>query len=423
MGIPRSDWLVHNARQVGDKSVRSTSGVAVDANGVVYLTDSGSETVSSLIDKWPKYGVTFTFGGPGTEPKAFKTPHGVAVSSTGTVYVADTGNHRVQVFDTLGNVLNVVGEPGNAAGQFLSPRGLCLSRSGKLYVADSGNHRICVFDTDGAFVREFGGYGDGAGELKRPQGVAVDEQGFVYVADTGNHRMVKFTAEGNWLWSVGSMGYEQGGQFITPRGISIGEDGHIYVCDTYTYRIQEFDTDGEFLNAVTDAHFLMPADLAFNPANDSRFVANDGGITHIYRDDWKERFYFYASKAWRQWVDFAYRQGQQGAVRIVEFIVTEEVLQPEDFDHYIKYVQGEYHFATQDLLYWSFGSTLIHPQVQAEILEALSGDRLVLEIRIASAIEAPLSPELVALDGTTIPAYDWLSGNFMGNVLVDLHVE
>ena len=423
MGIPQSDWMVHNARQLGDKAMRSTSGVALDANGVVYLTDSGSDSVGSLFDQWPRYGVTFTFGGPGVEPKAFKAPHGVVVSSAGTIYVADTGNHRIQVFDTIGNVLNTVGEPGDAGGQLLAPRGLCLGRNGELYVADTGNHRICVFDPRGILVREFGDYGTDVGHLRRPQGVAVDPQGYVYVADTGNHRIVKFTAEGNWLWSVGSMGSERGGEFISPRGIAIGEDGHLYVCDTYTYRIQEFDTDGAFLGAATNACFQMPANLAFNPTNDSRFVVNDGGRTHVLRDDWKERFYLYGSTAFRQWVDFAYREGRTGFVRIVEFVVTDEVLHPSDFGHYIECVQGEYRFATQDLLYWSFGSTLIHPQIQAEISEALSEDRLILEIRIASAVENPLSPELAALDGATLPAYDWLRGDFLGSVLVDVHVE
>ena len=229
--------------------------------------------------------------------------------------------------------------------------------------------------------------------------------------------------EGEFVWSVGTMGYSEGGEFMAPRGIALGEDGHLYICDTYTYRIQEFDTDGTFESDVTDGHFVMPAHMGFNPVNDSRFVANDGERTHIFRDDWYYRFYFYGSTAFQQWVDFAYAERDTGTFHIVEFAVTEEVLYPEDFDHYIEFEEEEYRFATHDLTYWSFGSQLIHPEVQQDILDAISSDMLILELRIVASIPDPASPELMALNGSLLPAYDWLYGDFLGNVMVRVNVE
>lgn len=43
---------------------------------------------------------------------AFNTPHGVAVDEDGILYVTDTGKHAVFVLDSDGNLIRTLGTPG-----------------------------------------------------------------------------------------------------------------------------------------------------------------------------------------------------------------------------------------------------------------------------------------------------------------------
>ena len=73
------------------------------------------------------------------------SPRGVAVRADGTVYVADTGNSRIQVFDAGGAFLGTWGDHGSGAGQFRLPVGVAVSPTGIVYVADPLNHRVQAF--------------------------------------------------------------------------------------------------------------------------------------------------------------------------------------------------------------------------------------------------------------------------------------
>jgi DNA-binding beta-propeller fold protein YncE len=76
-------------------------GLAVDAGGTLYVTDADNHTIRKIT---PQGDVTTLAGlaghkghldgGPGTAQ--FNLPHGVAVAANGTVYVADTDNHTIR---------------------------------------------------------------------------------------------------------------------------------------------------------------------------------------------------------------------------------------------------------------------------------------------------------------------------------------
>ena len=90
---------------------------------------------------------------------AFDFPHGVAVDAKGRVYVTDTANHRILVFDGKGKLLRPLGKEGMKAGEFKNPYGVAVDSKGLIYVSDSGNHRIQVFKADGTFVKIWGEFG------------------------------------------------------------------------------------------------------------------------------------------------------------------------------------------------------------------------------------------------------------------------
>ncbi len=132
-------------------------GVAVDpTDGAVYVVDMGNHRIQKfdtstnvlpqLIGKW---GGTL---GPGhaSSPQAqeagnFRSPWGIALDALGDVYVTDTGNHRVQKFDREGNFITQWGGFGTTDGQFNFPYGIAVDHRGSIFVADSGNTRIEQF--------------------------------------------------------------------------------------------------------------------------------------------------------------------------------------------------------------------------------------------------------------------------------------
>ena len=129
-------------------------------------------------------------------------PSGIAIDANDDVYVTDGMNHRVQKFTKEGEHISQFGRHGSAWGELDTPWGLAVDGEGCVYVADHKNHRVQKFNADGEFVGAFGSYGAGRGQLNRPSDVAVDPDGDVYVCDWGNNRIQVFAPDGRFVASL-----------------------------------------------------------------------------------------------------------------------------------------------------------------------------------------------------------------------------
>jgi hypothetical protein len=201
------------------------SGVAVDRQGIVYISDSGTNTVRTV----DRAGIIHTLAGNGAanytgdegpaKAAALSAPQGVAVDLVGNVYIADTGNNVVRRVDASGTIhtfagtdtSGYAGDEGPATGaQLLSPTGVAADSYGDLYIADTGNNVIRQVDASGVIHTVVGngtgGFaGDGGAattaELAQPAGIAESDAGpsvagrseygsiRVFVADTVNNRV------------------------------------------------------------------------------------------------------------------------------------------------------------------------------------------------------------------------------------------
>ena len=145
---------------------------------------------------------------PATEA-SLAGPSGVALGADGVLYIADTFNSRIRSVDpATGRINTVAGDGGSYRYQgpeepnspsISRPAAIAVGRDGRVYLTDSDSHLIRVWDgrantitrVSGTGVAQFGGDGGEAlaGSLSYPFGVAVDAAGTVYVADTFNHRI------------------------------------------------------------------------------------------------------------------------------------------------------------------------------------------------------------------------------------------
>jgi hypothetical protein len=234
---------------VGQWTVPGAHGVAVDPSGNVLAATGGN------IKKYTNAGTFITqFGSPGTGDGQFGNIGGIAVDASGNVYVTDTGTtfpfpNRVQKFDSSGAFVMKWGVFGTGDGQFDTPKGVAVDASGNVFVVDWGNYRVQKFDATGAFVTKWGSSGNGDGQFVLPFAVAVDGSGNVYVTEEGNvvsggERVQKFTNSGVFITSWGSPGSGYG-QFDFGAGVALDPSGNVYVADYNNQRVQRFDSTGE----------------------------------------------------------------------------------------------------------------------------------------------------------------------------------
>lgn len=153
-------------------------GLAVDANGTVYVADfnnrvvklaAGSNTQSVL----PFTGLTY--------------PQGVGVDAIGNIYVADRGNNRVVKLDAKSNTQADLPFTG-----LNHPDGVAVDPSGTVYVTDSDNDRVLKLNSGSSTPTELPFTG-----LAVPSGIAVDTAGAVYVTDHETGKVVKLDPGSN----------------------------------------------------------------------------------------------------------------------------------------------------------------------------------------------------------------------------------
>ncbi len=198
------------------------------------------------VGRWMPQTALTSWGEPGSSPGEFSSPKGLAVDAEGLVYVADSQNHRIQVLDTEGQLVREWGVLGSGPGELLEPWGVAVSPEGLVYVADTWNHRVQVFTAEGEYMRSWGAFGESGDDLwlegvfYGPRDLTFDQESNLYVADTGNKRVLKYDPEGNLVAVVGGVGREPG-QLQEPVGLAVGPDGTLYVADTWNWRIQAFD--------------------------------------------------------------------------------------------------------------------------------------------------------------------------------------
>ncbi len=211
-------------------------------------------------------------GGPALNA-VLDLPVGVAVGANGDVYISDQANQRIRRVDGMGVINTVVGNGMRAyagdngpalmaslnapVGQAAPPAArIELDPQGNLYIADTGNNAIRKVTPQGVITTiagngTAGSTGDGGPArmalLNGPTDIDVAPDGTLYIADTQNSCVRAIDAAGNIRTAVGRCGmrgFRGDGEATAnalldrPYGIEVDTQGRLWVADTHNQRIR-----------------------------------------------------------------------------------------------------------------------------------------------------------------------------------------
>lgn len=258
------------------KPLRRPFGLAVDARGVVYVSDAGNSRVIRFnADLTPDRDI----GGYGAQEGLFDRPSFLAVDHDLSLLVSDEGNRRICRYNSQLQFVEALAFYSHEDPlKFGYPSGVALTEYGEVWTADREKNRLVVFDNVGAFDRFIGDFGYSGGQLLSPEKIVRDGKGNFIVCDAGNGRLVVYDEYGNFSHEISNNGPEY------PTA-AVVDDRHLWLLDGATGTIHYFDGRGRRVfeagpNLAGSAQPLKePSDMAM--LIDGRVMISDSGNNRL----------------------------------------------------------------------------------------------------------------------------------------------
>lgn len=184
--------------------------LALDASGNLYIADTNNSVIrrvgtdNTITTVAGNHAPGYAGDGGQATAAEIDNPSGVALEATGILYIADTGSNRVRKVALDGTISTLAGTFTGAYGgdggpaikaSLNKPRGVAVDAAGNVYIADAFNGRIRLVTRNGAIstIAGNGGAGDSgdggqatSAKLFFPSDVALNASGNVYIVDNQN---------------------------------------------------------------------------------------------------------------------------------------------------------------------------------------------------------------------------------------------
>jgi peptidylamidoglycolate lyase len=298
-GDPRSGYQLAEGwpHYPEDMQFEMGSGVAVDADGIIYLFTRDIEHWAahplamsarmgkSTISMFTREGEYLGKWGPSDERGFALGAHTLYIEKDGMFWTTDRDGCVVKKFTPEGELLLTLGELGewgDGPDRFNGPTAVVQQQNGNIVVADGyWNSRLVFFTPEGEFIKSVGKWGRGPAEFNTPHALAEDSEGRLLVADLvggnlhaymtvpgqiadhrnhpdpdGEHRIQILDPDGNYIdeWT-----------HIMPLSIATyGE--HIYASDKMS-NLAILNNKGEVLDRVDNIAIYIHQ-LAMDPNGD-----------------------------------------------------------------------------------------------------------------------------------------------------------
>ena len=299
-------------------SLNNPSSITLDAAGNLYISDTGNNVVRRLdANTGIITTVAGTMGlhgyagdhGPANHA-SLNNPNGIAFDANGNLYIADTGNHAVRMISAGSQTIVTVagsgsgasglgGDGGPATGALLNaPFSVTPAPAGGFYIADQNNSRIRFVTSSGTIstligtVAGFSGDGGPASQaqLYEPASVLLDVAGNLYIADAGNNRVRRVNAKtgvidtfaGNSGESLnGDNGPANQAGLYGPYSFALDAKGNLYIADVFHNRIREVSANQAVLQFPVMRVDRVSAPLTQTLENDGNAPLNISSIAAV----------------------------------------------------------------------------------------------------------------------------------------------
>lgn len=252
-----------------DGSGFAPEGVAIDANGNVWVPNFQSGTLS----EFNYLGVVAPTGSSGFGLGSLSNPTSVAIDPSGLVSVANFNGNSLTQFYASGAVKT------KPQGSGLSePYGIAIDSVDNIWVSNFGSNTLSEFQSSGAPSSGPGGFGG----VPEPGGIAADTAGDVWATNYGASTPEIVEASPNKVAGQPPvLTFVSENQLNAPYGIALDASGNIWVTNTGgNGSITEFHANGSIAspdpNGFTGGGLASPYGIAIDGAGNV-WTANNGG--------------------------------------------------------------------------------------------------------------------------------------------------
>lgn len=174
----RGQVVIYDAAQrhvgvLGEPGELKPAGLEV-AGDQLYVTDMKGQRVV-VYDVKTRAALRDIPAGATNDAERLFQPVGVAVDAEGRVYVSDVGAFHIQVYDAAGRHLRSISRHGDGVGEFVRNKGIALDRANRLYAVDAGFKLVQLYDEQDRLLLYFGDPEAGeAGRMDLPADILVD---------------------------------------------------------------------------------------------------------------------------------------------------------------------------------------------------------------------------------------------------------